>query len=128
MDTIEIAARVEQVLGPPDDASPAAGLGPERCARLVGLVLRTAPDPRLRAESWERSPHGFTVCVGSDQGVGLGLHFPAGERAGPDGGWVRCDGPAGAAHWRLGRRDAGRVWALLVRVARGRRARVAFSR
>jgi hypothetical protein len=125
MTPIDHSPELERLFGPPRALEIALSPDFDRCAELVNLVLNPNGAPVIRREEWESYPTGVTVVVGNDSGLTLGLDFPAGERSGPDGGWIRARPERGAEHWRVGRRDAAWIWLLLKGAAAARDEAVA---
>jgi hypothetical protein len=107
--------RIEFLLGRPGSPGHADVARPDfhYCVDFVELITAGAGPVRLLRTPWEDSDEAVTVCVGSEFGVLLGLDFPAGEDAGPDGAWVRAHGNEGPVRWRMGLRQAQWIWDLL---------------
>jgi hypothetical protein len=120
MTSIDPTPELERLFGPPGTLETAVSPDFDRCALLVNLVLTSTVRATVRRERWESYPTGVTVVVGSEAGLTLGLDFPAGEHAGPDGGWIRARPERDARHWRVGRRDAVWIWLLLKGAAAAR--------
>jgi hypothetical protein len=113
MTMIDHAGELEHLFGPPGTLDTAATCDFDRCSDLVRLMLDGTTIRTVSREPWQSYATGVTLVVESESGLTLGLDFPAGEHAGPDGGWVRARPRRGAEHWRVGRRDAVSIWLLL---------------